>query len=532
MNLATATERLKTWLVEGLLLCSILLLAIFMMIALYVRLNALANPAALLPAEETEGFLLLSREDYAATTPIADQSEFVNSVLGHPASELTWLGRDLAFASVDGNWVTFLEINSKGGAQDFLDSLKTEGEEYTGEQAEAQRMLSNNVATGHNNVKCFVSLPTCFLFLDDFLVLSSSPETLNLLDEAQFSAPKLSDSSDYQNVRGRLPAFSSAFLYVNLENARRQLTRYANSLGISEPGFLESVFQIFPAFGASLRMESTGWYVESFTPVDKSALNGEAYYHPVAKYEQNLLAWTQPFAFEWGGENIGAQLTRLSEIFTQLNSTASLVFESSLEDTLGEILGQTELSEVLPLLDGEYYLGYTPDNSFLALIELDNESELQTAGQLKDRFAQNYRYKKLSIDDKGETRAELLPLTTSLLDYADHQYYKFEADGHTLAVVAFLDNLAVLASSEEVLFATLERRSGRQSGRPLEDFMVLLPGSDEIFILNSAFLPEESILNSLLSTFTHLASTRKLFDDGVTARTSLIRSEPNGFAKE
>ncbi len=488
---------------EGLLLCSILLLAIFMMIALYVRLNALANPAALLPAEETEGFLVLSREDYVATTPTP--SEFVSTVLGHPADKLTWLSRDLAFASVDGNWVTFLQINSTSGAQTFLDSLKTEGEEYTGEVA-----------------RCFVSLPTCFLFLDDFLVLSSSPETLTLLDEAQFSAHKLSDSSDYQNVRGRLPAFSSGFLYVNLENARRQLTRYANSIGISEPGFLESVFQIFPAFGASLRMESTGWYVESFTPVDKSALNGEAYYHPVAKYEQNFLAWTQPFAFEWGGENIGAQLTRLSEIFAQLNSTASLVFESSLEETLREILGTTTFEEILPLLDGEYYLGYTPDNSFLALIELDNEEELQTAGQLKDRFAQNYSYKKLSTDDKGETRAELLPLTTSLLDYTDHQYYKFEADGQTVAVIAFSDNLAIVASSEEVLFATLERISGGQSSRPLEDFMVLLPGSDEIFILNSAFLPEESILNSLLSTFTHLASTRKLFDDGVTARTSLL----------
>jgi len=530
MTLSAATERLKIWLVDGLLLCSILLLAIFMGIALYVRLNALANPAALLPAEETEGFLVLNREDYQATTAPEMQSEFLSSVLGHPTSELTWLGRDLAFASINGNGVTFLQINSASGAQTFLDSLKTEGEEYTGDVPQ-----------------CYVSLPTCFLFLDDFLILSTAPETLALFHEAQFSAPKLADSPDYQNVRGRLPSLTSGFAYINLQKARQEFIRYADSLGIEEPGFLESILQIFPAFGASLHMESTGWYVESFTAVDKAILNNEAYYHPTEKYEQTLLPWTQPFAVEWGGQNAAAQLTRLREIFSQLNSTAELVFESSLESWLTEIFGSTTLTEpdflvnrILPLLDEEYYLGYTPGDSFLALVQLEDTDEVQKAAQLKDLFAQNYRSKKTKTDAKGETRAELLPLTTSLLQHGDAEYYRFDADGQTIATVAFLEHLAIITSSEEILFATLDRQvdpkglraeasayglSNRQSGRSLQDFMVLLPGSDEIFILNSAFLPKESILNALLSTFTHSASTRKLFDDGVYTRTSLLRSQ-------
>lgn len=510
METSVVLEKLKTWLLDGLLLCSVLLLAIFMMIAIFVRLNALSDIAKFLPAEETEGFFVVNREDYEASSqPI--NSDFFDSILGHPFSELDWLGRDIAFASINGNWISFFQVDSKNSAQNFLDSLKTEGEEFTNYEE-------------NKNIQCYVSLPTCFVFVDDFLALSTAPESLALLTQVKNGAPNLAGTSDYQNARGRLPNLSSGFVYINLENARKQIIRYADKFGIPEPGFLESIFQIFPAFGASLRMENTGWYAESFVAVDKTALDGEAYYHPTEKYEQKFLTWTQPFAFEWGGQNIGAQLTRMKEIFAKLNSTASLVFESSVENWFAEIFGKTSITEenflsekILPLIDGEYYFGWTPGDSsnasFLAIIELDGEAEVQKAAQLKDLFSQNFRYKKTTTDSKGETRAELIPLTTNLLQYGDRQYYRFDANGQTVATISFLENAAIISSSEATLFATFDRISGGQSGRPLGDFMVLLPGSDEITILNSAFFGEVSII---------VASTRKIFDDGVYMRTSLL----------
>ncbi len=500
-------EQIKTWLTEGLLLCAILLLAIFLGIAIFVRSNALVDIAALLPAEETEGFLVLSRED----------SPYPTDFLGHPLAELTWLGRDLAYASMDGEWATFYEINSQNSAQTFLDSLKVEGEEYIEHE---------------NRVDCFVSLPVCFTFLDDFLVTAPLPETLQLLQNA---TTKLSNSADYQNVRGRIADLRSGFIYINLQKAREELIRYASLQGISEPGFLESVFRIFPAFGAGIRMEQTGWYVESFTAVDKTLLGGEPYFHPTVKYDQMLLPYSQAFAIEWGGQDLSAQITRIQEILPALNSTASLVFESSLETWLAEIFGQDAITEPdflanqLPLFDEEFYFGLTPGEDFLLILELTGEEDLQKAGQLKDRFVQNYEAKNLKTTEQGETRAELSKITTELKTYQSVQTYIFNSADAPLAAFALLEDKAILAGSEETLNGALDRilsgpltEGELTKRRAIEDFRVLLPGSDEIFILNGAFFPEESILNALLSTFNTLASTRKLFDDGVYTRTSLL----------
>ena len=487
-------EQIKTWLTEGLLLCAILLLAIFLGIAIVVRSNALANVATLLPAEETEGFLVLSRKN----------SPYPSDLLGRPLSELSWLGRDIAYASLNGEWATFYEINSQNNAQTFLDSLKTEGEEYIEKE---------------NRVDCFVSLPVCFTFLDDFLVTSPLPETLQSLHNAD---AKLSDSADYQNVRGRIAGLRSGFVYINLQKAREELIRYASLQGIPEPGFLESIFRIFPAFGTGIRMEQTGWYLESFTAVDKNTLGGEPYFHPLVRYDQILLPYSQPFAIEWGGQDLAAQITRIQEILSAQNSTAGLIFESSLESRLTEFFGQTALTEQLTLLDEEFYFGYTPGKDFLLMVELTGEGDVQKAGQLKDRFVQNYLAKNLQTLGNGEKRAELSSITTVLKSYGNVQTYIFTTGSTPLAAFALLEDKALLAGTEETLNQTLDAYSGRQNRRSMEDFRVLLSGSDEIFILNSAFFPEESILNTLLSTFTTLASTRKLFDDGIYTRTSLL----------
>ena len=156
------------------------------------------------------------------------------------------------------------------------------------------------------------------------------------------------------------------------------------------------------------------------------------------------------------------------------------------------------------------------------MVELTGEGDGQKAGQLKDRFVQNSLAKNLQTLGNGEKRAELSSITTVLKSYGNVQTYIFTTGSTPLAAFALLEDKALLAGTEETLNQTLDRISNGQNGRSMEDFRVLLSGSDEIFILNGAFFPEESILNTLLSTFTTLASTRKLFDDGIYTRTSLL----------
>lgn len=491
-------ERLKTWLAEGLLLCAILLLGIFMGIALYVRWTSLGNIAALLPAESTDGFIIVNREDFSDLLARYN----LNELFGTPLSELTFVGRDVAIAYVGGDRLTFYSVESQSGAEDFLDGLKAEEEEM--------------IESGQ--VDCLTSLAMCFTFKGDFLIVASTEDPLLTL---YGTGDSVAETGAYHNVRGRLPSLKSGMIYIDLKNARHEFLRVATEYGIPEPGFLESVFQIFPAFGASLRMEETGLYMESFTAVDKSILGGESYYHPSSKYEQELLPYTQPFALEWGGEDPFAQIQRVQEILDDLNGTAGLVFESELELWLVEFFGSPAVTEVeflnsyATLLDDEYYFGFTPDEDFLFILELSNDDERQKAAELKDLFAANYRYSKTQTADNGEMKAELLSLEGSVKNWNGQDYYLFQADGETVAAVALTAEVAVVAGTESTLQATLDRISSGQNGRSLADFQVLLPGSDEIFILNGAFFPELSILETLLST-------RKLFDDGVYTRSTLL----------
>jgi hypothetical protein len=174
------------------------------------------------------------------------------------------------------------------------------------------------------------------------------------------------------------------------------------------------------------------------------------------------------------------------------------------------------LAEVFPLLSGESYVGWTSAQDFLFILEL-TDGNRASAQTMHDRFVQNYTFKRLYTED-GEQKAELMHLTETAKD----GYSLYTAGEQTVVAMAFTDDALIIAPDEAALLATLDRQSG-QSGRDLSEMSVLLPGSNQIWILDSAFLPEGNILGTYLSTLTRLMSTRKLFDDGIFTRTSLLR---------
>lgn len=486
-------DRFKAWLSEGLILVPTVLLLGLILFTLTFRLGSLSNVAEVLPAD-TEAFFVVNMEDFATSgSPLA--SPYFTEFLGTPLAELTWFKRDLAVAWIDGSTVQFLEMDSRGDAETFFTTL-VEGEVIkTSELNEA--------------VRCYEIAAFCFRFIDGLAAFSSSPEALAALGGL---TPRLENTSAYQNVRGRLGHLQSGFAFVNLASAHAQLS----SLTGLQPLFLESILQIFPAWGASVRMESTGWYAESFTAVNKDVING-AYFHPTQKYEQKFLPWTKSFGWEWGTADLAAQITRMQEIFAKLGSTGEMIFTSSLESQLNHTFGSTTLEEALPLLTGETYIGWINPDDFLFMFELTTENR-PAAQTLKDRFVQNYTFKDLYTGEKGDQKAELLHLTETTKD----GYSVYTAGEETVAAIAFTEEALIIAPDEAALLAALDRRSG-QNSRSLEEMSVLLPGSTEIWILDGAFLPETNILKTHLSTLTRLMSTRKLFDDGIFTRTSLLR---------
>ncbi|MEK9159915.1 MAG: hypothetical protein AAB383_04260 [Patescibacteria group bacterium] len=486
-------NRFKEWLGEGLILVPTVLLLGFLLFTLTFRLGGLSNVAELLP-EGAEAFFVVNMEDFAASGSPVDSAYF-KEFLGTPLAELTWFKRDLAVAWIDGNTVEFLEMGSRDEAETFFTTLVEGGE-----------IKVNDL---NENIRCYEIEAFCFRFIGGMAAFSSSPEALATLGG---HTPRLEDNPHYQNVRGRLGHLQSGLAFVNLGETQQELSAWAAQLGLPQT-FTESILQIFPAWGASIRMESTGWYAESFTAVNKELIRG-AYFHPAEKYEQQFLPWTKSFAWEFGTQDLAAQLTRMQEIFTELGSTGEMIFTSSLQSAATDLFGPTTLPELLPLLDGESYFGWTSADDFLFILELETVEDGQSAETLKNRFIQTFTYKEIYTAERGEQKAELLQLT----EVTSNGTTLLMAGDQTVAALVFTEDAVIVAPDEAALLAALDRQ------RNLEEMSVLLPGSTEIWILDGAFLPETNILKTHLSTLTRLMSTRKIFDDGVFTRTSLLPS--------
>ncbi len=495
-------NRFKAWLGEGLILVPTVLLLGFLLFTFSFRSSRLTNIAELLPPE-TQAFLIVNMRDYWASGAPLEEDAFKEFV-GAPYEQLTWFGEEMALAWVDGNRVQFAEMKVKSEAETYYRTL-VEGEDL--------------IASEENpDVQCYLAQSLCFREVGRFLAVSNFEEPLLLLSPV---GETLEDSGAYQNVRGRLGHLGSGFVYANLEETGENFLNWLSPEDFPSPLFLKSVFTLFPSWGLSVKMEPSGWYMESFTAANKDALHG-AYFHPTQNYEQNFLTWTKPFAWEWGTQDLSAQILRLEEIFADMGSSGQLIFNSSLETMFSKLFGKVDLQKVLTLLDNEAYFGWTSSDDFLWIVALDG-GDLQVAQELKTDFVQTFKFKDMYTSEQGETKAELEALTEFAKDYEGTHYQVIKAGEEVVCAIAFTEKAAIITANEEQLLAVLDRKDGRQSGRNLEEMEVLLPGSNEIWILDSAFLPEGHILKTRLSTLTRLMSTRKIFDDGVFTRTSLLR---------
>ncbi len=455
---------------------------VFVMVSFvtFMRLTSLPNLAEILPAEETTAFITLNLDDYLSSTD--KPSPLISELLTYE----TFLGDHIAFALISDEIVPLLEVDSKSSAKEFLET----------------------------------ALITDYIFLKDFLITSPSTSVREALDS---STQTVEQTDSYQNARGRLPYFSSAYAYVDLQAARMDLVRLMGDVGIYEPGYLETILNIFPALGLSIDMNPSEWDAEVFMAVDKSQLNGEAFFKHKLKYRHEFLGLSSNgYAFEWGGHDLAAQLTRTSELLAILNESASLAFDGGVKEYISSLFGsELTLEEIYAALGGEYYLGWTPSEKLLLILELEDETAFNQAQNLKDYFANNYTHTKTYETENGEIRAEIKDLKGTSASYNDMNYFRFGTDEETFIRIAISENHAIVSTSEEEFFATLDKIQTGQNLRDTSDLGKLLSGADEISSLDLEFFEEGHILRSLLDNFGKITASRKIFDDGVYSRYSI-----------
>lgn len=442
------------------------------------RLNALPNLAKILPEDGTVGFVMMDK--FAAPSILTDKI---------PQTAEPWVDK-VGWAKVGDSTATFLEVNSSQDAENYLVSLKVEGEILT--SSRATRSLWSSVT-------CYpLSKNPCATWIGDVLVLSDDEALLETLQKVVANElPSLQENPSYQNLDSRLASWNGGSAYVDLSK------------------ILTPPFNFFPAIGASMKVSSNLWSVESFLSVDKNLIHGASYWHPTEKYEAHFLPWTPgTLAVEWGGRDAGAQIEQMQALVPMHE-----VLDSELQKLFGSDTDFTK--DLAPLLTGEQYFAFTSGTDFLFLTQLDSSEEIQKALDLKDHFGATYQFLKTFTTESGEVQGRLTPLTQTTGQYQNYQYYHFTAEDEEVATVLVTEDTAIVAGKQQTAFDALDRMQGRTAPRPLDSFDSLLPGATELWALHCHLLPDGSILGSLLAGFDTFTATRKIFDDGVFTRSTL-----------
>lgn len=519
-KIVKAAYKMQLYVSESLLIASVLLAVVIFAFFLYMRGQKLPDLASILPAEDTFAFATFSIEDYLASVDVLpEDSSFAPSklqipfeyYLGSTPEKLDFIDDKIGIAFVSEEPVVFFKVKSEKKALKYLETL----------------LVPDEVLSQVDEVYSYpISHPFSFTFAGNLLAFSTQPE---ILQEILSDNEKVSDTENYQNLRSRLQYFSSVFFYSNLPKTRLYIAQAFAKIGLNEPGFMESLFQIFSSFGGTITMSESGWNLETFTAVDKSRIADHTFFRYDTKYEQKFLPYLpENFLFEWGGHNVKAQVFRIIDLLNNLHSSAALIFESSIKAMALEYLGEgVDLDhEIYPLLDGEYIFAMGAESNVL-ILELD-PNENTEVHKLRDLFARTYQYKnerQVEVEVDGnkimETQASLVPLTQTEKTYEGHPYVELKAGDKSFASIAILDDKVIFANAEKDLLDILDKMDGRTEKRSLRSLGQLLAGSDEISILHMELLPDGNILKELFKGFKNFATTRKVFDDGIFTRHSL-----------
>ena len=350
------------------------------------------------------------------------------------------------------------------------------------------------------------------------MVLSNSKEAVKEVTRVKNGEEAaLKASHEFQNIESRLPRNSSAFLYLNLPETRRELSQTLAMWGLSGAAVLEPVLQVFPAMGMTAQMKKNIWDMESFTSADKDQLE-DGLMRNSEKYQRHLLALRpEHFEVEAAGQSIQTEVLRLQDLFEGTGGVSLLLFNAFLQAKADQFFGDNTLidEELAPILDGEYWLGFSPsDQDFAFILELD-EGEEALAHNLLAKAVQSKKVSTKSLvttqnlqgAQVEELKAEWHEITREELNFSGTPYTKLSANNQPVAFVLISENHLILSKEETTLLSILERISG-EAPESSQAFMAdLLPGSQQIF--------------NLRWQDANLSLSRKIFDDGIYTRHSL-----------
>ncbi|HLG25848.1 MAG TPA: DUF3352 domain-containing protein [Candidatus Gracilibacteria bacterium] len=451
--------------------------------------------------------------------------------------------------------IGFYEVTSKDGSTKTAPIIFLESREHN-LTLEALKNRALNavdeevVATEYQGRKLYeyqVSQSLNFTFINNYLVLTDSKETLMALaDDMAAGKPKLADDPTYQKVANNLPQGGLVFAYVDLRKLFEALEK--DKVFVAQKGqdmlAFKPFLDMFSAEGMTIFAEKDRFVGQTFSAINRDALDGEDFLTYNEKYQGELLAMAnEDPIFLAGGHDLTKELNRLEDVFKSGTKTPALIFDGMLEAQKQRYFGRdiSLKDDIYPLLKGEYLL--TAENNFekpvvtLYLQLADPANDPARVEKLINAFVQvsgvfSPRVQDVTLPD-GTSGKEIVAspekVERTSAKYADKniEVLKLGETGVSINYVQ-MDNVAVFSTSQDQLKRIMDRKEGKvetglNSGKYYaKSIYPVLRTADEVLHLKVGALTDilslstDSPFTPYLLPFTNLTVTKNFFEDGIS----------------
>lgn len=454
-----------------------------------------------------------------------------------------WLGRRIGMAIIGGksqdqgiNRVYFIESRDREKAIEFLKNRAADRDDFTSTDYNGHTIYSYKVSQMFHGT-----------FLNDYLVIGENAEIIKqLIDHTIGSELRLSDNADYRKVANNLPQGALIFGYVNIEKLFDVLSKdpkFAAEKGQDLMAF-KTFIHLFKAEGVTIFAEEKRLAMQTFTALNKEALDGQNFITFNEKYQGELLnlANEETVLFA-GGHDITKELNRIQEIFTSSTGTSSLIFEGLLEAQKFQYFGKdiSMNEDIYPLLSGEYL--FTVENSFekpiiTLFLELkDKNKDTQRLEKVMAEFIKTSGFftphvQEVTLPDG--TKGQEIVAVAEKIERSEEKYNDANITllriGNTGWSIAYtiIDDVAIFSTNKESLTKIIDRKEGtietnlRTTPFFNENIQPVLRTADEIMnvklgaVTQFFGLNEDSILSNYFVPFANLTITKNYFEDGIS----------------
>lgn len=540
---ATTALPLKNKLINGAILLIILLAFSLMAIFMAQKVLEPTNLGNILPANQTVAFLTINTNDLSTKTTLPEDYSLSSinleqAVAGYFDQESfnlleDWFKSQIAVAMImDANQsikkVYFVEYEDRSITMDFLRSITTENEKLITETYEGHMIYSYSLSQNFSAS-----------FISNYLVLAETTDLIKLIiDSSEGNSSSLKTLNAYNTIADNLPYNATGMVFWNAKLYPDLVASYLPIYDMLPEALIAPILSIFTGFGASIQASPEGFYIQTYTSVDKNLLEEASYFGFVKKYNAYLADFIpgEPEMF-FGGQDLQGEIDKTISVFKQFNESAAIIFEGILRGAVKDYFGDSiDIdTDIYPILEDEYaisvYGNEEGGKDYLVLVGLGDSEEKQIhIDTLKQGFLQQQIYSEPYVQtyilqdgtEGKEVVANLVEILNEKIIYDSAEIDIFYlSNGNSLGYMTVSNDNLVMATDIDMLKQSLDLMNGSGSGsfansEKMSVVTSIMNSADEASLLDIRSMRDSEFWGiEFFSPFSSISSSKNFFNDGV-----------------